>query len=73
MAERYTLVITRWVDKTPEEIEFEVKNRDYNNMRSFDDDRFRNSLEKQKQETALTVSITTAQFEAIRKSVLENF
>jgi hypothetical protein len=71
--ERYTLVITRWVDKTPEDIELELKNRNYNDRFRIDDERYMNDMQKQKTEQVLTTSLSKEQFEAVRKTAVEVF
>lgn len=63
------ITITRYIDKSPEEMEKEIdqinRNRNWNNE-------IRN-VDNKKIDKILEVEVTEEQFEAIRKSVLEIF
>jgi hypothetical protein len=62
------LTIRKFREKTPEEMQREMNERNY--MRWFPDNR---EVSKENQTDLLDVCITEEQFDAIRKAVLEKF
>jgi hypothetical protein len=70
---RYVLSITKWEEKTPEELKAEVEARNYEDRRFTSDSQFERQQQKDKATVVLSTSVDEKQFEIIRKSALEVF
>ena len=69
----YVLQITRWVDRTEDDLEEEIQSRSFDDRRFISNSQFKQTQQKEIPQDALTTTINEKQFETIRKSALEVF